>query len=212
MRSSRAIWIFVVLIFLLPAIAYALMNWYENKYEKLPVYNVAPDYSQNLLVKLSSFSFINQDARKLNGDDWDNKILIVDFFFTHCPSICPKMTNSLSEVNEYFKNNNSIQLASFTVDPGNDSSAQLKKYAAQFNLDTKHWNLITGSKKDIYKLARNGFAIVATDGDGGPEDFIHSDKIVLVDTKKNIRGYYDGTNATEIKKLITDIKKLQNEN
>ncbi len=212
MKSSKSIWIFIGLIFLLPAIAYALMNWYEHKYEKLPVYDVSVNKDHNLLTKLASYDFINQEGKKLNADDWNNKILVVDFFFTRCPSICPKMTKSLSTVSDQFKNDDLIQLASFTVDPKGDSSAQLKKYSAQFNLDTEHWNLITGAKKDIYKLARNGFAIVATDGDGGPEDFIHSDKIVLIDMQKNIRGYYDGTNPDEIQKLITDIKRLENEN
>jgi protein SCO1/2 len=211
LRSAKAIWVFIALIFIVPVIAYALMNWYENKYDKLPVYT-SPSGNENLLTQLSSFNFVNQDGRKLNSNDWNNKILVVDFFFTHCPSICPKMTKSLSKVSENFKNDTLIQLASFTVDPESDSSAQLKKYAARFDIDTKHWNFITGEKKDIYKLARNGFAIVATDGDGGPDDFIHSDKIILTDSKKNIRGYYEGTNADEIKKLITDIKKLENEN
>ncbi len=212
MRSAKAIWIFIALIFIVPVIAYALMNWYENKYEKLPVYNSTSNNNGNLLTQLTSFNFVNQDSRKLNSNDWNNKILVVDFFFTHCPTICPKMTKSLKQVSDNFKNDTLIQLASFTVDPESDSSTQLKKYAARFDIDAKHWNFITGAKKDIYKLARNGFAMVATDGDGGPDDFIHSDKIVLTDTQKNIRGYYDGTNADEIKKLITDIKKLENEN
>ena len=211
MRSAKSTWLFITLVFVLPVMAYALVNWYQNKYEKLPVYN-SSDKNENLLTQLSSFNFLNQDGRKLNKNDWNNKILVADFFFTHCPSICPKMTVSLKEVDDYFNKEKFLQIASFTVDPERDSSAQLKKYSAQFDLNTNQWNLITGSKKDIYKLARNGFKIVATDGDGGPDDFIHSDKIVLIDTQKNIRGYYNGTSPDEIKQLITDIKKLENEN
>src|SRR5450432_4025726 len=211
MRSAKSTWLFIILVFALPVLAYALISWYQNKYEKLPVYN-SPGKNENLLTQLSSFNFLNQDGRKLNKNDWDNKILVVDFFFTHCPSVCPKMTASLKQVNNYFTEEKFLQIASFTVDPERDSSTQLKKYAALFDLKTNHWNLITGSKKDIYKLARNGFKIVATDGDGGPDDFIHSDKIILIDTKKNIRGYYEGTSPDEIEKLITDIKKLENEN
>lgn len=212
MKSAKTTWIFIALILLLPLITYALMSWYENKYENLPVYNYSSNKNENLLMQLDSFRFINQDGRKLNSNDWNNKILVVDFIFTHCPSICPKMTAGLKKISEVFKNVKSLQLASFTVDPERDTSAQLKKYNVQFNLDTKHWNFITGDKKDIYKLARNGFKIVATDGDGGPDDFIHSDKIILIDTQKNIRGYYEGTNPDEINKLITDIKKIENEN
>ena len=211
MKSGKAIWLFIALVFVLPVMAYTLVNWFQNRYEKLPVYN-SLDKKENLLTQLSSFNLLNQDGRKLDKTDWNNKILVVDFFFTHCPSICPKMTASLNEVDNYFKKEKFLQIVSFTVDPERDSSAQLKKYSAQFELNTNQWNLITGSKKDIYKLARNGFKIVATDGDGGPDDFIHSDKIVLIDTQKNIRGYYKGTNPDEIKQLITDIKKLENEN
>lgn len=211
MKPAKTMWAFIALIFVVPVIVYSLVSWYQNKYEKLPVYN-SSDKNENLLTQLSSFNLLNQDGRKLNKDDWDNKLLVIDFFFTHCPSICPKLTKALKEVKSNFNKENFLQIASFTVDPERDSSAQLRKYSAQFNLNTIQWNLITGAKKDIYKLARNGFKIIAADGDGGPDDFIHSDQIVLVDTQKNIRGYYEGTNPDEIKRLITDINKLKNEN
>lgn len=211
MKPAKTMWAFIALIFVVPVIVYSLVSWYQNKYEKLPVYNLSGK-NENLLTQLSSFNLLNQDGRKLNKDDWDNKLLVIDFFFTHCPSICPKLTKALKEVKSNFNKENFLQIASFTVDPERDSSAQLRKYSAQFNLNTIQWNLITGAKKDIYKLARNGLKIIAADGDGGPDDFIHSDQIVLVDTQKNIRGYYEGTNPDEIKRLITDINKLKNEN
>ena len=211
MKPAKTMWVFIALIFVVPVITYTLVSWYQNKYEKLPVYNLSGK-NENLLTQLSSFNLLNQDGRKLNKGDWDNKLLVIDFFFTHCPSICPKLTKALKEVESNFNKENFLQIASFTVDPERDSSAQLRKYSAQFNLNTIQWNLITGAKKDIYKLARNGFKIIAADGDGGPDDFIHSDQIILVDTQKNIRGYYEGTNPDEIKRLITDINKLKNEN
>jgi protein SCO1/2 len=210
-RSAKSTWLFIFFVFAIPVLAYALVGWYQDKYEKLPVLNAAGN-TENLLTQLSAFNFVNQEGRKLNNKDWDNKILLVDFFFTRCPSICPKMTASLKEVDRLFANENFLQLVSFTVDPERDSSNQLLKYSRLFGLNTKRWNLITGSKKDIYKLARNGFKIVATDGDGGPDDFIHSDKIVLIDAQKNIRGYYSGIDAGEVKQLIADITKIRNEN
>ncbi|MEP6949966.1 MAG: SCO family protein [Ginsengibacter sp.] len=211
MKPGKILWIFIALVFVLPMMAYALVNWFQSRYEKLPVYN-SPRANENLLTQLPSFNFLNQDGRKLNKSDWNNKILVADFFFTHCPSVCPKMTLSLKKVDDYFSKEKILQIASFSVDPERDSCTQLKKYSGQFELNTSQWNLITGSKKDIYKLARNAFKVVATDGDGGPDDFIHSDQIVLIDTKKNIRGYYKGTSPDEIKQLIADIKKLQSEN
>jgi len=121
------------------------------------------------------------------------------------------MTNSLKKVQQAFKEDE-ILIRSFSVDPERDSVAQLRKYAGQFGINTSNWELLTGDKKEIYKFARNGFMIVATDGDGGPNDFIHSEKLVLIDKQKRIRGYYDGTSGNQVKQLIADIKKLKHEN
>ena len=117
----------------------------------------------------------------------------------------------MKRINEVFENDNSVVLNSFTVDPERDSAAQLNKYADRFGIKTKKWDLLTGDKKEIYKLARNSFMIVATDGDGGPNDFIHSERLALIDKQKRIRGYYDGTSDKEVSHLINDIKKLKNE-
>src|SRR5690606_15218278 len=104
-----------------------------------------------------------------------------------------------------------LLFASFSVDPYRDSVEILQKFSRKYELDNRNWDLITGDKKTIYKLARNSFMLVAADGDGGPEDFIHSEKLVLVDTEKRIRGYYNGTDEKEVTQLIRDIKKLKDE-
>jgi protein SCO1/2 len=105
-----------------------------------------------------------------------------------------------------------IRLASITVDPERDNPGVLKNYAQRMKIETGNWDLLTGTKKDIYRMARNSFLAVATDGDGGPEDFIHSEKLVLIDKQKRIRGFYTGTSDQEVKQLIIDIKKLLHEN
>ena len=97
-------------------------------------------------------------------------------------------------------------------DPERDNPERLRSYVNKFSINTNNWQLLTGTKTEIYRLARNGFMIVATDGDGGPEDFIHSEKLVLIDKQRRIRGYYNGTNSAEVNNLINDIKKLQHEN
>ena len=79
-------------------------------------------------------------------------------------------------------------------------------------MNESNWQLLTGSKQEIYRLARKSFQVVATDGDGGDNDFIHSDQLILIDTKKRIRGYYEGTEEKETAQLIKDIKKLEHEN
>lgn len=205
MKKIFNIWPFIFAVLLLPVAAFAMYNWYENKFEKLPVYG-----KEN--QRIQSFSFINQDEKQTTLEDFNNKIIISDFFFSHCPVVCPKMTKSLKKVQNEFTNDKNIHILSFTVDPERDNAAQLKDYSQRFGINTNQWTLLTGDKKELYKLARNSFMIAVTDGDGGPDDFIHSEKLVLVDAQRRIRGYYNGTNEKEVNKLLNDIKKLKNEN
>lgn len=193
------------MVFILPATAYALLTLYEKKFEPLPIIGKTKDHP------ISDFQLTNQNGESKSLVNWENRIVIADFFFTHCPSICPKMTNSLKKIQAAYTHDQHILINSFTVDPERDSAAQLKKYCERFGINNENWDLLTGNKKDIYKLARNSFMIVATDGDGGPADFIHSEKLVLVDRQKRIRGYYNGTDEKEVNQLIHDIKKLKDE-
>jgi protein SCO1 len=204
MKKSWNIWLFLTVVVLLPVSVYGVVNWYERKLQQLPVIG-GKDHT------IANFQFTNQYNKLYSNTNWNNKIVVADFFFTHCPSICPKMTKSLKTVQKAFENVADIEFNSFTVDPESDSAARLKEYATKFDIKG-NWQLLTGNKTDLYRLARKSFMIVATDGDGGPQDFIHSDKLVLIDKQKHIRGYYDGTNETEVKQLIIDIKKLKNEN
>ena len=206
MKKKRTIPLFAVMVFIIPVSAWALLNWYEKKVQGLPVMGKTKEH------RIGDFQLINQDGQLKSTADWTDKIVVADFFFTHCPTVCPKMTKSLIRIQEAFKTDAEILISSFTVDPERDSSAQLKKYARQYNVDTRNWNLLTGDKKEIYKLARNSFMLVATDGDGGPDDFIHSESLVLIDKQKKIRGYYNGTSNDEVNQLIIDIKKLKHEN
>lgn len=205
MKKKRTIPLFAIMVFIIPVSAWALLNWYEKKVQALPIMGKTKEH------RIGDFHLTNQDGKVKSTADWNDKIVVADFFFTHCPSICPQLTKSLQRIQEAYKTDPEIFFSSFTVDPERDSSAQLKKYAGKYNLDTRNWNLLTGDKKEIYKMARNSFMIVATDGDGGPDDFIHSEKLVLVDKEKRIRGYYDGTSNEEVNQLIRDIKKLQHE-
>jgi protein SCO1/2 len=205
MKRISNVWFFMTAVLILPVIAFALYNRYENKFEKLPVYG-----KEN--HRIQSFSFINQDNKQITLEDFNAEIIVTDFFFTHCPVVCPKMTKSLKRVQDKFSGDKNIHILSFTVDPERDDAAQLKNYGRQFGINTNQWTLLTGDKKELYKLARNSFMIAATDGDGGPEDFIHSEKLVLLDSQRRIRGYYDGTNEKQADKLLNDIKKLKNEN
>ncbi len=205
MRSRSTIWLFALVVFILPLSAFAIFNWYEKKVQRLPVL-VSKEH------RIASFNLLTQDDRSMTLSDLDNKIIVADFFFTHCPAICPEMVKHMKQVQQEFITDKNIALISFSVDPDNDSTKRLKEYCIQRGISNDNWSFLTGDKKDIYKLARNSFKIVATDGDGGPGDFIHSEKLVLLDKQKRIRGYYDGTSDKETGQLINDIKKLKHEN
>ncbi|MBE7172927.1 MAG: SCO family protein [Williamsia sp.] len=206
-------WQFVPVVLLLSFLAYGMFSWYENEYNRLPVYGqILPGTRQEKAHYIRPFNLINQENAIAGTQAWKDKIVVVNFFFTHCASICPKMTVNLQEVQHAYKNDNKVLINSLTVDPEADSVSQLRQYRKRFGIQSDKWQLLTGSKKDIYRLARNEFLLVATDGDGGPNDFIHSDKVVLIDPEKRIRGYYNGTDKQEIHQLMLDIKKLQHEN
>lgn len=206
MLKKSTIWLSIAVVFILPVTAWLLLGWYERKIQALPVYGKTSNHH------IDDFTFTNEDGQSISKDNWKGKVIVTNFFFTHCPVICPKMTANLKRVSNEFKNDAWFHITSFTVDPARDSVATLKAYANRFLLNTNNWDLLTGNKAELYKLARNSFMIVATDGDGGPEDFIHSDKLVLIDDQEKIRGYYDGTSEKEVNQLVTDIKKLKHEN
>lgn len=206
MRRWSSIWLFFALVFIVPATVFGIVLWYQKNMSKLPVYYSSVDRNYR------EISFTNQNKKVITISDWDGKIVVADFFFTHCGSICPKMSRSMLEVQRTFRHDDKISLNSFSVDPERDSASQLKVYGDGLGIDDFNWNLLTGDKKEIYRLARNAFRVVVTDGDGGPSDFIHTEKLVLLDKEKRVRGYYDGTSPQDVKQLIKDIKKLRYEN
>ena len=161
--------------------------------------------------KIAPFSLINQNGETVTEKDYENKIYVADFFFTTCPSICPKMTENMGLVQKAIKDDSQIQLVSFSVTPKIDSVAQLKRYAIEKGVLDSKWNLLTGDKKMIYNLARKSFLAAKNHGDGGPQDMIHTENFVLVDPDKRIRGFYDGTNTLAMETLLLDIKTLKKE-
>lgn len=160
---------------------------------------------------IAPFKLINQNGDTVTDKNYKGKIYIADFFFTTCPSICPIMTGNMVEIQKEILNDPEVMLLSHSVTPVIDSVAQLKKYALEKGVNDKKWNLVTGNKKDIYKLARKSYLAVKNDGDGGPFDMIHTENFILVDKEKRIRGFYDGTKTEEIERLLEDVKILKRE-
>lgn len=168
--------------------------------EVLPVYGDIPE-----------FSLVDHHGETINLEKLKGNIWVADFFFTSCAGICPRMTEQMTRVQEAFKNNPKVKLVSFTVDPETDSVWVLSMYAKGWGAIDGKWFFVTGEKKKIYDLARRGFKLTAEEGDGGPGDFIHSDRFVLIDADGRIRGYYSGTDPEEVDKLIKDVKLILKE-
>ena len=185
--------------------------------ERLPVYQ--PASVNNELVdstivhkinyhKISDFSLTNQNGEIVTQKKYDNKIYIADFFFTTCQSICPIMTKNMKDLQDKLIEDSGVLLLSHTVFPEIDSVEVLKKYAIDNSVIDSKWDLVTGDKKEIYDLARKSY--LAAKGNKFSEyDLIHTENFVLIDKKKQIRGFYDGTDKEEINRLINDIKILK---
>lgn len=161
--------------------------------------------------KIADFSLINQNGETITQDNYKDKIYVADFFFTTCQTICPIMTDHMYYIQKELKNDADVMLLSHSVTPEIDSVGQLKKYALRKGVDDSKWNLVTGDKKQIYDLARKSYLAVKDYEFGGQYDMIHTENFMLIDKKRQIRGFYDGTNPDEITRLIADIKRLKKE-
>lgn len=158
---------------------------------------------------IADFELINQNGDTVTHEQYAQKIYIADFFFTTCPTICPVMTANMVDIQKIIQDDDEVMLLSHSVTPEIDSVPQLKKYALEKGVIDAKWNLVTGSKKQIYELARKSYLAVLTDGDAGPYDMIHTENFILVDKERRIRGFYDGTSSEEIAKLLEDLKVLK---
>lgn len=186
----------------------------QNKKQNLPIFNPT-DFNPDLVDiglqnigqnhTVSDFELINQNGDTITQETYKDKIYVVDFFFTRCPSICPVMTNNMVKVQKAFIDDDSIMLLSLSVTPKLDSVPVLRKYADDKGVLDKKWNITTGDKKHIYELSRKSYFAVVEKGDGGLQDFIHTPNFILIDRKRQIRGVYDGVNDKEITRLIDDI-------
>lgn len=161
--------------------------------------------------RVSDFQLTNQLGDTIRLKDLDGQTYVVDFFFTRCPTICPVMSSNMEQVQEAFRDRNDFKILSHSVTPEADSTSILFDYAELHNADHKKWWFLTGDKPEIYRLARKSYFTVLDEGDGGMQDFIHTENFVLVDREKRLRGYYDGTKQKEIDRLIEDIEILYRE-
>ena len=209
---KNKVWVlFFIAVIIIPLVAFSAVRWYDNNLATLPYYHqgtaIESENSRHFTVPV--FAFINQDSVVLNSNFIKGKVWVVNYFFTSCPTICPKLMAGMQLIQKAFPHDKQVCLISLSVDPYHDIPGKLKDYTVKRDINTAQWQLCTGSKQNLYGFARHGLFISATNGDGGLGGFIHSDKIVLIDRQNHIRGYYDGTDADDINQLIKDISRLK---
>lgn len=175
----------------------------------LPVYGQRNADSTDHTI--ARFSLTDQFGQTVTNETFSNKYYIADFIFTTCQGICPKMSSQMERVYQKYKHLDDVMFISHSVKPEEDSVPVLKAYADKHNVTNDHWRFVTGDKKQIYELAHTSYLVGDSTTEGSPDDFVHTQFFVLVDTKKRIRGFYDGTDSVEVDRLLSDLATLRNE-
>jgi len=220
MRLIPVIKKLVILVFILiiPGfLYYLLVKKGKNRYHPLPVYGTkvlaktfhkvqGKQIPDTIYHTLDDFHLTDQDGRPVSFKNFEDKILVVDFFYTHCPTVCNTMNGYMDSLARNFEKEKTVEFLSITVDPKNDSPAALKKYREQFADHGPKWLFLTGDTSTIYNLARKGCLVNAVDE--GQGNYIYSDKMILIDTRKRIRGYYNGAQFSDVNRLNDEIKVL----
>ena len=202
-----------------------IYQFMKPREEKLPVINPI-DVKEEMVDpeilrvgyghKIGPFSFQNQYDETITEDFVKGKVYVAEYFFTTCKSICPVMNKQMQRVYSTYRSNDDVKILSYTVDPATDTVEQMLRYAKDHDVqDGRMWNFLTGSKEDLYNLARRSYFVLKPAeaqnlGDAG-SDFIHTNNFVLVDRESRIRGYYDGTSPSSVDSLIYDIGRLLKE-
>ena len=208
----------------IPVLCYFIVKWTSEEAVVLPrryymdsvITNTKDGRTTTDTVwhKIANINLVNQLGDTVSLYDVKNKVLVADFFFTRCPSICPTLTRNMARLQQSFSHYNEgrrvidssiVQFISFSIDPERDSVAALKKYADKYGVDHDSWWMLTGPKKTIYDFALNEVKLGLVDGEGVDTSFIHTQKLVLIDKDHVVRGYYNGLDTTELSSLARDI-------
>jgi len=186
---------------------------YFRPEEDLPVYQ--PSQLNPALVdpsmvrvedhRILDFELLNHLGDTVSLSDVEGQILVVDFFFTRCATICPLMTKNLQRVHDRLSPEDPVQILSHSVTPVADSVPVLHAYADKHGADARLWWFLTGPKDHIYELARKSYFACLDEGDGGFQDFVHTENVVLVDDQGRLRGFYDGTDDKAMSRLFRDL-------
>jgi protein SCO1/2 len=160
-----------------------------------------------LYHKIPPFRFVNQDSQWVTNEDFADQIYIADFFFTSCPSICPKVKKQMLRIYDKFQHDDRFMMLSHSIDTKRDTVAHLKRYATNLGVDTKRWYFLTGKDAEIFALA-DAYFVSAFADPNAPGGFDHSGRIILIDRDGHVRSYCDGTDPEEVTEFMTDIEQL----
>ncbi|MBD8487847.1 SCO family protein [Echinicola sp. CAU 1574] len=217
MKVVRVLQIMVLICILMVPVLIVLFlrNFGENEYDIPVLYEKGVEdpfgdcnFNSEGQHYIPEFSFVAQDSSVVGRADMEGKVTVVDFFFSTCPSICPVMSLEMERVQDAFRNESKVQLYSISIDPDYDTPKVLSEYAELHAARPDKWFFLNGPKQEVYDLARCGFILPTVDGEGVAEDFVHSDKLALIDEEGRIRGYYSGTNREDVDLLILETKIL----
>lgn len=164
------------------------------------VYYKAPDFQLT-----NQFNTISAEC------DFRDKIQVIDFFFTNCPTICPQMTKHLKLVEEAFAKEEKVQIISYSIDSINDTPERLNAYSENYHIDSHKWTFLTGNSDAIFELSKDYKVRAFDDSSKDESNLIHDGTFVLVDGKQRIRGYYNGLEKQDTQRLINDITILLKE-
>lgn len=208
----------LVTFFILLSAGFSFYYYAESKKMKKPKLMVYPAPGHGV----RPFAFLNQLGDTITNKDIKNKVVVVEYFFTTCKGICPKMNENMAKVYQAFRSDDDVLILSHTVDPERDSVAAMKTYSLRFDADPKRWMFLTGNKQELYDQAYESYRMTAVEErqENIEDDFIHTEKFVLVDKKGRLRVRvdkdgrpmaYDGTNEKSVAQLIEDVKFLTTE-
>lgn len=196
---------------------FSLLFLFSCVHEPLPlmgpfeIIDTGNNYHDTVWKSPVFFRLFDQNNNCITQSNLEGKVVLADFFFTSCPTICPNMKRQMLGVHQVFKNNDNVLLLSFSIDPKHDSVEVLNAYAKKLGINNQQWLFLTGNQDTIYQLAKENFLSFVSEDSGAPGGYLHSGAFILLDTSKRIRGVYDGTQSETIKKIVKDIKKLLSE-
>jgi len=197
---------------LMPVIFLLILSGCSDEEKKLPYLGKTHfENGKAVYPVIADFSFLDQDGRVVTNSTFKNKIYVADFFFTSCPTICPRMAVEMKKTYQAYADDTRVSFLSHTIDPEHDTREKLKQYAEHLEVDGNKWLFVTGKKEEIYSIAVNSYFSAAFADSSAPGGYVHSGGLLLIDTNRHIRGVYDGTDPVETERLTSDIAVLLKE-